>query len=260
MKFIHISDTHIVSKNKSHYASDPAYKLKKAVESINKYQNNADFVVITGDLTDNGALESYKVLKDILGNLSIPYYLILGNHDSRENYLKVFENQFATQTFIHFSKKIENSLLLFLDTLDVNSSGGHLCESRLQWLENELEQNSNLSAYIFMHHPPVVVHHEMMDSMDLDNKKEFWKTIEKTQNIKHIFFGHVHMIINGVFNGVGYSSTRSTNHQVALHSSANKYYNSHESATYGIVHIDEKQINCITHEYLNEENIYPDNT
>ncbi|MDX1809153.1 MAG: phosphodiesterase [Sulfurospirillaceae bacterium] len=259
MKFIHISDTHIISGNKSHYASDPIYKLKKAVESINKYQSGADFAVITGDLSDNGALESYEILKNILDNLSIPYYLILGNHDDRENYLKVFPDPFATQPFTHFSKIIDNSLLLFLDTLDVSSHSGHLCESRFEWLENELAQNNHLPAYIFMHHPPVVIHHDMMDSMGFNDKEEFWKTIEKTQNVKHIFFGHVHLIINGVFNGVGYSSTRSTNHQVALHSSVNEHYNSHESATYAIVSIDSEQVNCITHEYLNEENIYPSN-
>lgn len=37
MKFIHISDTHLVADRRGHYASDPAYKLQRAVQSINKY-------------------------------------------------------------------------------------------------------------------------------------------------------------------------------------------------------------------------------
>lgn len=253
-----MSDTHILCENKSLYASSPAYKLTKAVESINKYQNDADFVVITGDLSNDGALESYKILKDIVDKLTIPYYLILGNHDNRENYLKVFNKQLTAQKFVHFSKIIDNSLLLFLDTLDPNSHSGYLCKSRLEWLENKLEENKNLPAYIFMHHPPIFVHHNFMDGMGLKNKDEFWKIIGKSKNVKHIFFGHVHMVTHGLFNGIGYSSTRSTNHQLALYSTDDQQYNTLENPAYTVVTVNEDQVNCILHEYLNEENIYID--
>lgn len=259
MKFIHISDTHLVSKRGGHYASDPYLKLKRAIQSINKYQSDADFMVITGDLTDSGNLDAYKDLKEVLKELNIPYYMIIGNHDNRENFLKIFGDMYDYQKpFAQFSLIKDSKLLLFLDTKFGDWHDGGCCEERFEWLENQLNVNSNLPTYIFMHHPPFFINHKQMDDIGFRQKEKFWEILSKFQNVKHIFFGHVHLLISGSYKGVSYSSMRSTNHQVALISQdKDLYFNSNEQPTYAIVNIDKNQINSIAHEYLNEELIYP---
>ncbi len=257
MKFIQLSDLHLVPKGKSLYGSDPACKLQRAIESINKHQSDADFVVITGDLSDKGELSTYYDLKEMLNSITIPYYLIIGNHDNREAFLKVFGNKFECDTFVHFSQTKDNSLFLFLDTKIGDWHNGGFCKYRLGWLDKKLKVHKNLSVYLFMHHPPFTIYNKQMDSIGFEPKDKFWQIIEQYKNVKHIFFGHVHLPICGIYNGTGYSSTRGTNHQIALlPKDDNTFFNSNEQSTYSIVRITHHQVNCIIHEYLNEENAY----
>jgi Icc protein len=259
MKFIHLSDTHLVSGRNGHYASDPYLKLKRATESINKYQSDADFMVITGDLTDSGNLDAYEDLREILEELVIPYYLIIGNHDNRDNFFQIFSDIYDYQnSFTQFSLIKDNMFFLFLDTKFGDLHDGGFCEERFEWLENQLKANSKLPTYLFMHHPPFLINHKQMDDIGFRQKEKFWEILSKFQNVKHIFFGHVHLLISGSYKGVSYSSIRSTNHQVALLSQdKDLYFYSNEQPAYAIVNIDNDQVNVISHEYLNEELIYP---
>lgn len=50
MKFIHLTDTHVIGKGLL-YGQDPAARLRAAVTSINTEHSDAAFVVLTGDMT-----------------------------------------------------------------------------------------------------------------------------------------------------------------------------------------------------------------
>ena len=61
--------------------------LARAVEYLNSMTPRPDVVLATGDLTDHGTSEEYALLREILGALEIPLYLIPGNHDEIEKLL-----------------------------------------------------------------------------------------------------------------------------------------------------------------------------
>ena len=51
MKFIHLTDTNLTLPGNTLYDLNPLTRLQAAVESINSEHADADFCVITGDLT-----------------------------------------------------------------------------------------------------------------------------------------------------------------------------------------------------------------
>ncbi|MEM8803578.1 MAG: metallophosphoesterase, partial [Pseudomonadota bacterium] len=53
MKFIHLTDTHVVGSGLL-YGQDPAERLAEAVTSINAEHSDAEFVIVTGDMTHWG--------------------------------------------------------------------------------------------------------------------------------------------------------------------------------------------------------------
>src|SRR5829696_9248997 len=75
-RFAFISDTHIGSPN-----GGAEEDLRTTVADINSMTGIA-FVVLTGDITELGKDEELKLAKRILDSLSVPYYIIPGNHDT----------------------------------------------------------------------------------------------------------------------------------------------------------------------------------
>lgn len=254
MKFIHLSDTHLKKDKYHHYGRNPYLGLELAIKSINKYQNDADFVVLTGDLADTGEIEAYEKLKEILSTSKVKTICMIGNHDNRENFLNIFDNNFINEDFIQGSLQINDKVCIFLDTKIEGTHAGDMCEKRFSWFENELKKYSNNDVYIFMHHNPMSIDIEEMDKIKFKSSQKLKNIFLGNKNIKHLFFGHLHMAVSGVFGGVPYFGVRGTNHQLSTLSSKGTFYISDRIVpAYGVVNVYEKDILCILHEYLDEE-------
>jgi len=54
MKFIHVSDLHLVPKGDKLWGLDPFQRFEACLDDIVKFHRDAAFVVISGDLTERG--------------------------------------------------------------------------------------------------------------------------------------------------------------------------------------------------------------
>ena len=59
LKFIVISDIHIVPQNELCNGIDTFERFDLAIDSINSDHPDADFCILAGDLADKGQIESY---------------------------------------------------------------------------------------------------------------------------------------------------------------------------------------------------------
>ncbi len=261
MKIIHLTDTHILGVDRGNlYGLDVSLRLKKALKSINNYHHDAEFIVITGDLVDTSSRESYGMLASILSDQTIPVYMIMGNHDNRKNFLTHFP-QFDAGEFVQYSLEREGKIFIFLDTLVDGERYGELCPKRLEWLREKLDTYKDKSIYIFMHHHPVPCGlHEMDNMADFKTFKIFWELLEKYPGVKHIFFGHIHRVMNANKKSITMHSTRGTAFQVSyLPDIKLEYLTNKEKPMYAVVEIDEcDSIRIHQHEYLNEKEYYAD--
>src|SRR6186713_1052323 len=90
MKFIHLTDPHLVPPGDRLYGLDPETRLRAAIADIAKTQRDAAFVLVTGDLTHSGKPAAYDLLRRVLDDLTFPYHLLLGNHDDRQAFRDTF--------------------------------------------------------------------------------------------------------------------------------------------------------------------------
>ncbi len=217
MKFIHLTDPHLVPEGRTLYGRDPAAKLAAAVAHINRYHSDADFVIITGDLTECGARAAYRLLQHTLEPLTPTCHLVLGNHDRHEHFFDVFTDNLASDSgHLQYVVRYPGGTCVVLDTVKPGESGGELCEARLNWLADTLDRYAADDVYLFMHHPPTDVGIGSMDCRGLAGRDGLARTVAGRHNVRHLFCGHLHRPLHGVWCGLPFACQRSTNHQVEL--------------------------------------------
>lgn len=253
MKFIHLTDTHLVPAPRKLFALDPRARLRAAVADINRRHADAAMVVVTGDLTHWGEREAYRELKQALDALTPSYRLILGNHDDRANFLAAFpDSPTDPQGFVQWTEGTEAGLFVFLDTLIPGSDGGRLCEARLAWLEKQLTAARGRPLYLFLHHAPLDLGIPGMDAIRLQNAEALLPLLQAQGGLRHIFFGHIHRTIAGSWHGLPYSTLPGTNHQVLLQFHREDVPGSHEPPAYGVVFLRPEAVVMHVQAYLDD--------
>ncbi len=91
LKFVILSDLHLGATDGAPVNGlDTGARLAEAVRVINRDHADAAFVIVAGDLADQGEVAAYQRLKSLLADLTLPVHLTLGNHDDRAAFLSVF--------------------------------------------------------------------------------------------------------------------------------------------------------------------------
>ena len=188
---LHLSDT--LSQNSE--------DLQNAITEVNANKNLA-FVLITGDITDNGDTKSLRLAKTLLNELKIPYYIIPGNHDTRisESGGSDFTSIFGDQ---HFRLFFNGYLFLGINSSPMlQLEDGHISPQELEWLAHQLKQvGRKQPVYILTHYP--------IKKGNIDN----WDTLTdlvRKYNTQGIFGGHFHRNCVLSYDGIPGVVVRST--------------------------------------------------
>jgi len=220
MLICQISDLHIKAGNALAYrVVDTAAYLRRCVADILALPQRPDIVVVTGDLTDSGQPEAYAHLRDLLSPLTMPLYLLPGNHDNRDALRAAFpEHAYLRQTdgFIQYAVEAGPLRLLALDTVIPGASGGALDAQRLAWLEAHLAEAPERATVILMHHPPFPTGIGHMDRIGLADPDALEAIVRRHPRIERILCGHLHRPIEVRFGGTLASTCPSPAHQVVL--------------------------------------------
>ena len=219
MLIAQITDLHIStpdSVNDRHFRT--AEHLERAVAHLNALTPRPDVTLATGDLVERGEPAEYARLRAILGGLTMPLYLIPGNHDAREPLARAFADAvyLPREGFLHYTVEGWPVRLIGLDTTVPGDAGGRLCAERLAWLDARLGEAPARPTVVFMHHPPFLTGMRAMDAMGLEGKAELAEVIGRHQQVERVLCGHLHRPITRRFAGTVASTCPATAHQLAL--------------------------------------------
>jgi 3',5'-cyclic AMP phosphodiesterase CpdA len=179
--------------------------------------NRPDMMVLTGDITDNGDVDSFEKTAELLVECPFPVWPMVGNHDTREALVEAFPQVRLEGGFLHYVVEADGLQVIMLDTLERGRHGGAFCEARAAWLAARLDAAPGTPTLIFMHHPPIVSGIEWMDPLpDEDWIRRFGAVVEGRRQIVAIHCGHLHRPLMTEFRGIPLGVTPSVAPLVAM--------------------------------------------
>lgn len=191
-KFALVTDTHVGG-------ATGAEDLYRTVKDINS-QPDIAFVIVSGDVTEFGSDKELRTAKCLLDDLSIPYYVIPGNHDSNwsESGTNSFLRIFGTETF----RFTFNGYTFFglASGPNMRMSPGQIPRENLTWFFKELEKTDKNTPIIYINHYP-------MDN-GLNNWFEVMDAL-RGYNVQLMLCGHGHQNRKYNFEGVNAAMCRS---------------------------------------------------
>ncbi|NBS96232.1 MAG: phosphodiesterase [Betaproteobacteria bacterium] len=215
-----MTDTHIREAGHLAYGRlDTATYLSAAVDALLRLPQKPDALILTGDLTDFGQETEYRRLAQVLSRLDMPYYLMPGNHDDRDNLRSTFPDHtyLGAEGFIQYSMTVRDMRIIALDTTEPGQEAGRLCQARIDWLRTELARDTFTPTVIAMHHPPFKTMIAAMDEVGLlEGAGELATIVAARSNVHRILCGHLHRTIFSGFAGTVASTAPSPAHQVVL--------------------------------------------
>ncbi|MGN9760795.1 metallophosphoesterase family protein [Streptomyces sp. SD31] len=219
MRILHLSDTHIErtdAPNKNGVNATDSLRLMLAELG---HQRNVDAVVVTGDIADDGAVEAYTAVRELVGEfarrLGAPVFYTTGNHDERDAFGKVLGSGHPEPELVLDSEASERAAVstvggwrfVTLDSLVPGKVYGELSRRQLGWLREVLSQGQSpgqpeRGTVLAFHHPPISLDiSATQPHFGLRNPGELAEAI-RGSDVRVVLTGHYHLQLFGLLESV----------------------------------------------------------
>jgi len=187
-RFAHLTDLHLSPNN-----PNPTEDLLRSVAQINATEG-IDFVLVTGDITEEGDRACMEKAKSCLDLLKVKYYVALGNHETKwsDSGCTAFGEIFGSERF-----EFEHKGFLFLGFNSgplMRMAYGHVVPQDIRWITERMEQAGKDK-------PVMLVTHYPMKDGDVDNWYEVTDAV-RPYNIRLFIGGHYHANRNERYDGI----------------------------------------------------------
>lgn len=179
----------------------PAETVRKAVEQIDALRPKPAGVIAVGDTVflkgEPGDYDTLRALTEPFRASKLAFFLVPGNHDSRENMAALFPASTVGGQSPVAGKRVTivespKGNWILLDSLDqTNVTPGRLGKEQLEWLAAQLDARSDKPAILVLHHNLELVAGKTKVSGLLDTA-DFLAVVVPRRQVKAIVFGHTH--------------------------------------------------------------------
>ncbi len=209
---IQITDLHIFTNKKEVFAGVNSHRSLQAVLTLIKEDfSDFDAMLVTGDLVQDPEHEAYKNMLELLCTIDQPIYFLPGNHDEPELMKEILTDRYCQNL------SLKNWEIIFLNSWKPGTHSGYLKDEELISLDERLSKSKDLNVLICLHHHPVSIESQWMDSMILENRDDLFNVLDKHDHIKGLIWGHIHQAFSQIRNNVLLLGTPSTCAQFLPH-------------------------------------------
>ncbi len=190
LRLLQLTDTHLYANPNGRLLGQNTRRTFEMVLALARKRFwPPDVILLTGDLAHDALPDAYQYLRGKLDELGIPYFSVPGNHDL-PHLVSSTLNTGTMDTAVSRQQKGWN--LVLIDSTMPTGEGGHLSPSRLEGLEHALNAHPDLHTLIGLHHQPVPVGSQWIDSMVLDNADELFAITNRHPQVRGLLWGHIH--------------------------------------------------------------------
>lgn len=216
LKFVVMSDLHLVPEGEVSLTLDTAERLERAVDAVVERYGDADFCVLAGDLADLGQRAAYERLQRTIARLPIPVHITLGNHDHRPTFLDVFGADHAAETGkVDKFLDIKGYRVIVLDSSEPGRVDGVLEMAQLDWLKARLAEAMDRPVIVILHHNANALHIES-DNIAILEPMAFIKALKTHPDIRQVIAGHVHLTSTATWHGLPFTTLAGGHYSVSF--------------------------------------------
>lgn len=180
MIIVQLSDLHVGSQ----FLPEKFETLVKEVNHL-----NPDFIVVTGDLTNEGLMKEYEECKKLLARFNAKKIVsISGNHDYRNTGYLLFKKYFPFETVNELNEKV---VLVTLGTARPDRNEGEVGYRQNLWLERTMKKYQDKVKILAMHHHLVAIPDTGSDQLTVVDAGDVLRTILDT-GVDLVLCGHKH--------------------------------------------------------------------
>ncbi len=203
VKFVQITDSHFSAVGKDYSQREVAKSegvLEKTIKDINSV-SGVDFVVFTGDNVDTANVSDLKTFLTIANQLSVPYYVVIGNHEvfksqnlDKKEYMKTVRkySKNCRPRSANYVFKEKGLTFIVVDGAKeiIPGPAGYYKKDSLTWFDKKLTKYQDEKVVVFQHFPIVAPYYNRTHTTY--NVKDYETVLKKHTNVIAIFSGHYH--------------------------------------------------------------------
>ncbi len=180
--------------------------LNATVDRVLNEQPHVDLVIASGDISQDGSVESYQAFREASERIAAPKRWLAGNHDELPQMALAAQQS----DFLEPVVDIGNWRVTLLNSAVPGSVPGYLEDRQLQLLAQALSEAPQRHHLVCLHHHPVPIGCAWMEPIGLKNPGALFAVLDRFPQVRAVLWGHVHQAFDQFRAGVRLMASPST--------------------------------------------------
>lgn len=242
----HVSDTHLLEGGAPlGGVADTVASLERTTAQLSRLGGTLDAIIVTGDVTDLGQPDAYRLVREALEPLAVSagaeLVWVMGNHDERAAFRSELLDEAPSDEPVNRVTQLGGLRIIALDTSVPGYHHGALDEGALAWLDAELREAAPEGTVLAMHHAPIATPLALMDVLELHGQDALADVV-RGRDIRMILGGHLHYATNGMFAGIPVSVAGATAYTMDLSAPPHELVGIDGGRSFTLVHVFDDSI------------------